>query len=139
MINWKVGHKVKQLIYKWKNLTMKLAKELLIARKILSVHPKERQRTSSGTFVPVGKNWTTYYEDIDSSRQVLNRWPRRFLLAEEINEVEPPKGQSQVLYADPLGITATQSYGAWLPKLVPKVSNYSPLMKVPRIALQSVS
>ena len=76
--NWdyeKAVTEVKQLIYKWKNLTMKLAKELLIARKILSVHPKERQRTSSGTFVPVGKNWTTYYEDIDSSRQVLNRWP----------------------------------------------------------------
>jgi len=68
--------KVRTLIYKWKNLTKELADELWNARKILSVKPEERERTSTGTFVPVDKNWTTYCEDIESSRRVVNRWLR---------------------------------------------------------------
>ncbi|MCK4785187.1 MAG: hypothetical protein KAV87_15665 [Desulfobacteraceae bacterium] len=93
--------KVKRLIYKWINLTIELANELLIAREILSLKPNEQPRTSDGTFVPTDKNWTTYCKNIGSSRRVVNRWLTRYILATSIKKLSPPKGISQVIYADP--------------------------------------
>ena len=73
--------KVKSLIFKWKNLTEELFNELELARKVLSVDPKKRERTASGTFVPVGKNWNTYCQDIGHTPRVVNRRTFRFIKA----------------------------------------------------------
>jgi len=93
--------KVKVLIYKWINLTEELANELLKARKILSIKPEDRERTSIGTFVPVDKNWNAYCKDIGHPKRVVNRWLARYLLTTSIKNLSPPKGISQVIYADP--------------------------------------
>lgn len=53
------------------DLTSEMARELWIAREILSIGPEDRLRTASGTFVSMDRNWTTYCKDIGSSRQVV--------------------------------------------------------------------
>jgi len=69
--------KVRTLIYKWKNLTKEIAKELWIARMKLGTKGGYRHHKKVlGTKVPC--TWTTYCQDIDSSRQVVNRWLRRW-------------------------------------------------------------
>ena len=37
-----------------------IAYELWIAREMLSISASDRERTSSGTFVPVDKDWNKY-------------------------------------------------------------------------------
>jgi len=94
--------KVKSLIYKWKNLTEELFNELELARKVLSVDPKKRERTASGTFVPVGKNWNTYCQDIGHTPRVVNRWLRNWIeLKKRANSPALPKFLFTVIYADP--------------------------------------
>jgi|TARA_R100000501_G_C2607462_1_gene102825 site-specific DNA-cytosine methylase len=61
---------VKTFVYKWKNLTTDIISELYVAREKLS----EQERSSVGTFVPMDKTWSNYCVDIDTSRQVVNRW-----------------------------------------------------------------
>ena len=59
--------------YKWKNLTTGILPELYIAREVLSVKPSERNRDTSGTFVPADKTWSQYCEDIGIERRTANR------------------------------------------------------------------
>lgn len=76
-VKWNYKDSVKKVlgcIYKWKNLTAEMAQELWVAREILAQKPDFRGRESSGTFVPVDKNWTTYCKEIGSCRRVVNRW-----------------------------------------------------------------
>jgi len=95
--------KVKKFIYKWKNLTKEMAKELWIARELLSQKPALRGRESIGTFVPVDKTWDTYCKEIGSNRRSVNRWlARYFLQAIADKEFKPmPPGKYSVIYADP--------------------------------------
>ena len=95
--------KVKQVIYKWKNLTDELAQELYVARKILSLKPEDQPRSAVGTFVPTDKNWDTYCKDIGSSRQVINRWLARWFGKIPQSQITPklPEDQYSVIYADP--------------------------------------
>jgi len=92
-------NKVKSLIYKWINLTEELAGELLIARKILTSQNIGRPK-KDGTFVPPF-TWSQYCIDIGHSRRVVNRWLARYILVTSIKKLSPPKGISQVIYADP--------------------------------------
>ena len=102
--NYKISvQKVKTAIYKWKNLTTEIIQELLIAREILSLKPSGQPRSTVGTFVPTDKNWTTYCQDIGSSRRVINRWLQRWFKP-QLEYKEPsalPSGQFPVIYADP--------------------------------------
>jgi len=109
--------KIKGFIHKWKNLTVEIAQELWAARKILSLSPEEQPRSPDGTFVPTDKNWTTYCEDINSSRQVINRWLKRWFEPELPEKIEPPplpEDKYRVIYADPpwqYGDKLTEDYG----------------------------
>jgi len=66
--------RVKGFVYKAKNLTDEIRRELYIAREILSTPPNERARSSSGTFVPMEKTWDDYCQDIGVERGAANRW-----------------------------------------------------------------
>ncbi len=94
---------VKGYIYKWKNLTGQIAKELYIAREKLSQKPTLRGRESSGAFVPVDKTWDLYCKDIGTPRRTVNRWLARWFLTAIANkEFKPmPPGKYSVIYADP--------------------------------------
>lgn len=86
--------RVKQVIYKWKNLTLELATELYIAREALS---------RSGR--PYGRHtWKQYCEEIGAEQNTVNGWLRRFLLTcekSQVNSLPLPTGKYQVIYADP--------------------------------------
>jgi hypothetical protein len=76
-IKWDYESSVKKVVghfYKWSKLTVEIAQELYIAREKLSVKPASRQRKPTGTFVPVGKNWDTYCDEIGGCRRTVNRW-----------------------------------------------------------------
>ena len=69
---------VKSFVHKWKSLTSEIAEELWIAREILSMKPEDSGGLwagEGGTKVPT---WTQYCNDIDSSRQVVNRWLKQW-------------------------------------------------------------
>lgn len=94
--------KVKQIIYKWKNLTIEIAQELKIAREILSLSPSDAAKVMHGTFVP-GKTWTIYCEDIGHSRQVVNRMLANFFppeLPEFLPKQIPIIGNGSVIKQD---------------------------------------
>lgn len=91
--------KVRQFIYRWKNLTIDLATELWIAREMLSTRAWNKGM-SDGTKVP-SHTWANYCREIGSSKRVVNRWLKRFYIAQAAQELPPPKGKSQVIYADP--------------------------------------
>ena len=69
--------KAKISINKWKNVTIEFLCELWIAREKLSVSWEEKQRTSSGTFVPLDKTWDSYCDDIGIEKRTANRWLQR--------------------------------------------------------------
>lgn len=96
--------KVKQYIYKWKNLTYELACELWIAREILSLCGGDR-KSNQWDKSPVDKTWTDYCEDIDSSRRVINRWLNRWFELEELQQIATapplPLGKFSVIVIDP--------------------------------------
>lgn len=58
-----------------------------IAREILSLNASTQPRSTDGTFVPPDSNslelrsWNQYCKDIGSSRQVINRWLKRQIVA----------------------------------------------------------
>lgn len=61
-INWDYNdsiERVKQVIYKWKNLTEELAQELWIAREMLSIQGSRTDLTSGQK----SRSWTQYCED----------------------------------------------------------------------------
>lgn len=62
--------KVKRFVYKAKNLTREILKELWIAREILSTPGKRTDLTPEQKF----RGWSQYCQDIGSSIQVVNRW-----------------------------------------------------------------
>ena len=69
---------VKSFVHKWKNHSEEIASELWIAREILSMKPEDSGGLwagEGGTKVPT---WTQYCNDIDSSRQVVNRWLKQW-------------------------------------------------------------
>lgn len=69
--NYEVSVKhTKSHIYKWKNLTEDIARELWIARQKLSIQGARTDLTSEGKF----RSWSEYCEEIGSSRQVVNTW-----------------------------------------------------------------
>lgn len=90
--------KVKGFIYKWKNLSEEIARELWIAREVLS----KEGRPKTGTKVPV-LSWSQYCEDIGSQKQIVNRWLKKWYRSEhdEIESPELPENKYQVIYADP--------------------------------------
>lgn len=90
--------KVQQVIYKWKNLTAELARELWIAREILRAQGQRSDLTSEQRL----RSWSQYCQDIDSSKQVINRWLNRFFPQEPIEIESPllPEGKFAVIYAD---------------------------------------
>lgn len=85
---------VKSHIYKWRNLTAELARELYVAREMLS----SRYRRD-GTFVP---SWSQYCQEIGSQKRVVNRWLKQWFQIEEETKSSPLlEGSFDLLYADP--------------------------------------
>jgi len=81
--------RVKQLVYKWKNLTLELATELWVAREVLRLTASTQPRSSVGTFVPADKTWSDYCREIGSSRQVVDRWLKNWFDFREGDEPLP--------------------------------------------------
>ena len=88
--------KVKQVIYKWKNLTLELATELCIAREALSRPGR-----------PYGRHtWKQYCEEIGVNQETVRLWLERWfpeLTSKnlEVSSLSLPVGKYQVIYADP--------------------------------------
>lgn len=85
--NWnyeKSVKKVKQVVYKWKNITAELAKELWIAREMLSIPPEEAAK-KHGTNVP-RYSWDRYCVDVGTERRTVNRWIERFFPSNNSDE-----------------------------------------------------
>lgn len=66
--------RIQPLIYKWKNLTIEVVRELYVAREKLS---KEGRPEITGTNVPV-KTWNSYCQDIGLEKRTANRWIHQF-------------------------------------------------------------
>ena len=102
--NWNYDESVKKskiFVYKWKGMTIDLAKELWIARAKLSIGHRPPE---SGTKVPLN-TWTDYCFAIGSERRIVNRWldiwftPQ--ISASKPPPLLPPKGKYNIIYADP--------------------------------------
>lgn len=97
--------KVKTAIYKWKNLTVEVAEDLWVAREKLAVKPEDRERDTTGTFVPVDATWKSYCRDIGSEKRTVNRWLARIynqpIATENIEPQSLPEGKFHCIYADP--------------------------------------
>lgn len=94
---WDYGksiEKVKGVIYKWKNLTVKMAQELYIAREKLRAQGKRTDLKPGDKSSQVKKDWGDYcreitgHEDKKVARDIVNRWLSRFF---EENEYETKK------------------------------------------------
>ena len=73
--NWdydKSVTKVRQLVYKWKNITPELYKELIIAQGALSRSGNPNWRKSAGC--NQNRTWSSYCIAIGSSKSVVNKW-----------------------------------------------------------------
>lgn len=64
--------KVKQVIFKWKNLTLELATELYIAKQALAKEGNPRGRHT----------WGQYCQDVGSDRRVIDKWLSRLFLTD---------------------------------------------------------
>ena len=112
--------KVNTFVYKWKTLkneAPEVLEELWIARKKLSVTPQEARLVSRDKS-PMIRTWTTYCEDIGSSRRVVNRWLQNHkrLQTQENKKEQPelPTDKYRVIYADPpwnYGNSGLDDYG----------------------------
>jgi len=60
-------------------------------------------KNNFGTKVPKSPTWEQYCKDIGSSKQVINRWLRKWYGSEVERLPQPPipKGKFNVIYADP--------------------------------------
>jgi N6-adenosine-specific RNA methylase IME4 len=94
--------KIKQAIYKWKNITLELATELYIAREKLNNQGARTDLTNFGANAPKF-TWFNYCRDIGISKSTARRWLERFFpTSEKIPEVVSlPEGKYQIIYADP--------------------------------------
>lgn len=72
---------VKQVIYKWKNLTVELATELYIAREVLTSQGMGRGFR--------GKTWNSYCQEIGVLRNTVNVWLSRWFETKG-DEKSPP-------------------------------------------------
>lgn len=96
--------KIKAFVYKWKNLTFEILRELWIAREILSLDSSKQPRQADGTFVPTDNTWEKYCQEIDIEKRTANRWLRKYFSSGEqlqIQAPELPQGKYFILYADP--------------------------------------
>src|SRR3990167_2683122 len=66
---------VKQVIYKWKNITVELVTELWIAREILDARGSNLPNVTN---VTNGKTWTRYCKDIGVERMTVHRWLTKY-------------------------------------------------------------
>lgn len=93
--------KIKPLIYKWKNITIKILHELWIAHEILDKrgNPKEKGHLPS---------FKQYCQECMIDRKTAYRWLKRY--DPELQQIKPiidtsklklPKGKYFVVYADP--------------------------------------
>jgi len=92
--------KVGALIYKWKNLTFEVIRELWIAREILKAQGQRTDLTSERKF----RSWGKYCKEIGVAQQVANRWLKKYFSPEEQLQIQAPmlpQGKYFVLYADP--------------------------------------
>lgn len=81
---------VRTFVYKWKNLTVKLANELWIARELLSAQGQRTDLTSGVS----ARSWSEYCEDIGTSRRRVNEWLVRWFghtAHEPIEKAQPDK------------------------------------------------
>jgi ParB family chromosome partitioning protein len=65
---------VSETIFKWRNLTEEVAKELWVARAILSKQGMRTDLTSEQKF----RSWENYCIEIGSSKQTVNRWLKKW-------------------------------------------------------------
>ena len=91
--------KVKQVIYKWKNLTVDLASELYIAREVLS-------NPGSRTDLKENQTWSNYCKEIGTERMTIHRWLNNYFpnLVTNVTKLEkpiPPKGEYENIVIDP--------------------------------------
>jgi len=86
--------KVKQSIYKWKNLTEELAQELWIAREMLKAPGTRTDLTSELKF----RGWSQYCKEIGSSGQVVNRWLANWFSIGEKEKEKIPLLEGVFLY-----------------------------------------
>src|SRR3990167_934679 len=103
--NWNYDEsvqKMKQALYRWKNMTIEMANELWIAKEKLSSQGARTDLTSEQKF----RSWTIYCNDIGSQRQIVNRWLNRWFTPEVSNTSTPElptvtEGKYNIIYADP--------------------------------------
>lgn len=90
-IYWEYGNSIKfvsENIFKWKNITEDIAKELWIAREILRSQGKRTDLTSDQLI----QSWSEYCEEIGSSRGVVNKWLKQWF---EIVHVSNNSGENE--------------------------------------------
>lgn len=89
--------RVKQVIYKWKNLTLELATELYIAREVLT-----SQRIGRGF---QGKTWNSYCEEIGIDKSTADRWLQRWFQPKGVANATPflplPSTKYRTIVIDP--------------------------------------
>ena len=92
---------VKVLVYKWKNITQEVIKELWIAREMLS---------KSGSH---DSTWGKYCEEIGTEQNTVNGWLRKYFPVINHKEEAPelPSGKYQVIYADPPWFYGQEQHG----------------------------
>lgn len=84
--NWNYGEsveKVKQQVYKWKNLTIELATELYIAREKLSMKSSQ------------SSEWGKYCDDIGVDRSTIHRWLERYFTPKSLPHVANATGENE--------------------------------------------
>ncbi len=87
--DWNYGEsvkKVKQIIYKWKNLTTELIYELWIAREKLRSQGKRKDLEPHDKSREV-KDWGIYCKEIGSQRDVVNRWLNKWFNPERMLKI----------------------------------------------------
>lgn len=71
--NWDYGESVKKLkgfVFKWKNITDEICRELRIARQVLSSQGKRTDLTSGKN----SRSWAGYCQDIGVEKRTVNNW-----------------------------------------------------------------
>lgn len=92
---------VSETIFKWKNLTADVAKELWIAREMLSKPGKRTDLTPEQKF----RGWAQYCNDIGSQKQIINRWLKQWF---ETVHVSQNSGEDE-WYTPPLIIESARA------------------------------
>jgi len=87
--------KVKLFIYKWKNLTEEIVKELWIANQILMAQ-------GARTDLKPTQTWESYCREIQLDKSTVNRWFKKYFGAKssKLKTPELPEGKFNVIYAD---------------------------------------